>query len=118
MSQKQIKRARKLAKLYGVVGPEPRKKRTPLPFNPDFTQARPKRLIKYENVGGRKVVKSDWVEPDIIEKLNAKKPDPIRATTVKGRKAEMRRNARRKQEQEAHKQEQEARKKHAASGSF
>lgn len=104
MSQKQVKRARKAARIAGQTVP-PKRKGIYAYFNPDFTLTRPKRLQKFEKVGIQKVVKSDWVEPDIEEKLAAKRPDPIRATTVKGRKAEMRRNARQRQERERHKKE-------------
>jgi len=54
----------------------------------DYTKTRPKRLNKFEKVGGMKVVKAGWVEPEKI-----KKPELLRATTIKGRKKEMRRNA-------------------------
>jgi len=56
--------------------------------NPDYTLTRPKRLNKFEKVNGVKVVKSNWQEPEKI-----RRPELLRATTVKGRKAELRRNA-------------------------
>lgn len=56
--------------------------------NPDYTLTRPKRLNKFEKVNGMKVVKAGRIEPEKIER-----PDLIRATTVKGRKKEIRRNA-------------------------
>ena len=55
--------------------------------NPDYTLTRPKRLNKFEKINGMKVVKAGWIEPEKI-----KKPDLLRATTVKGRKKEIRRN--------------------------
>jgi len=55
---------------------------------PDYTLTRPKRLNKFEKVNGMKVAKGTWQEPEKI-----KRPDLIRATTVKGRKKEIRRNA-------------------------
>ena len=54
----------------------------------DYTKTRPKRLNKFEKIDGIKVVKSDWIEPEKI-----KKPELLRATTIKGRKKETRRNA-------------------------
>ncbi len=54
----------------------------------DYTKTRPKRLNKFEKVNGMKVVRAGWVEPERINK-----PELLRATTIKGRKKEMRRNA-------------------------
>jgi len=60
----------------------------------DYTKTRPKRLNKFDkNSKGMKVISDGWIEPEKIEQ----KPDPIRATTVKGRKAEIRFNAKVKQ---------------------
>ena len=56
--------------------------------NPDCTLTRPKRLNKFEKVNGMKVVKAGWQEPEKI-----RKPELLRATTVKGRKKEIRANA-------------------------
>jgi len=56
--------------------------------NPDYTLTRPKRLNKFEKANGMKVVKAGWVEPEKI-----RKPELLRATTVKGRKKEIRANA-------------------------
>jgi len=54
----------------------------------DYTKTRPKRLNKFEKIDGMKVVKAGWVEPE-----KNQKPELLRATTIKGRKKEMRRNA-------------------------
>jgi hypothetical protein len=62
-----------------------------LKVNADFRLTRPKRLRKFEKIDGMKVVKSDWIEPEKI-----KKPQTIRATTAKGIRIEMRRNAAKK----------------------
>ena len=58
-------------------------------FNPDYTLTRPKRLRKFEKVDGVKAVSAAWQEPEKIER-----PYYSRATTAKGRRIEVRRDAR------------------------
>ena len=54
-------------------------------FNPDYTLTRPKRLRKFEKVGGVKVVNGALQEPEKKER-----PKLIRATTAKGRRIAIR----------------------------
>lgn len=57
--------------------------------NTDYTLTRPKRLRKFEKVDGVKTQAAAWQEPEKIER-----PFYSRATTAKGRRIEMRRDAR------------------------
>ena len=60
--------------------------------NPDYTLTRPKRLRKFEkDEKGMKVVAKTWQEPEKI-----KKPITSKATTVKGKRIELRREMQRK----------------------